>query len=130
MLASRRPIQTPRIVRTHPKGTLRIQAATFRYKNAKEALLIVLQQLQKADSNFLGRLSRDRRCIGRTRRTLARRREDLYPGRPDLQDSSSEEVADGWFLGTNTSTPQKMDIIRTAADVAGLKFGEHIVVDL
>ena len=128
VLASRQP--APRVSRTHPKGTLRVQGATFSYRNAKEALHVVLQQLQEADSGFLSRLSREPRCIGRTRRTLARRREDLYPHRPDLQTKQSVEVADGWFLGTNTSTPQKMAIIRAAADVAGLKFGEDIVVDL
>lgn len=123
-------LQTHRIVRPHPKGILRIREATFRYGNAKEALRIILQQLQKADPNFLERLSRDPRCIGRSRRTLARRREDLYPRRPDLQAAQSVEIADGWFLGTNTSTRQKVAILRAAADVAGLKFGEDIVVYL
>lgn len=129
VLASRRSIPTPQVVRTHPKGTLRVQGSTFRYRNAKEALCIVLQQLQKADSSFLSRFSRDPRCIGRTRRTVARRREDLYPGRPDLQAKQCVQVVDGWFVGTNTNTPQKVTIIRVAADVAGLKFGEDIVVD-
>ena len=130
VLASRRFTLAPQATRTQPKGTLRIHAATFHYRNAKEALLIVLQQLHKADSSFLDRFSRDPRCIGRARRTLARRREDLYPGRPDLQAKQSVEVAAGWLLGTNTSTPQKVAVIRAAADVAGLTFGEDIVVDL
>lgn len=130
ILASRQITLAPQVTRTHPKGTLQIQAATFHYRNAKEALLIVLQQLHKADSTFLDRLSRDPRCIGRARRTLARRREVLYPGRPDLQAKQSVEIAAGWFLGTNTSTPQKVAILRAAADVAGLTFGKDVVVDL
>ncbi len=130
VLASRQSVQKQRTIRTHPKGTVRVKEATFRYRNAKEALCIVLLQLQRADTSFLGRLSGDPRCNGRTRRTLARRREDLYPGREDLQAKQSVEIADGWFLGTNTNTPQKVAIIRAAADVAGLKFGEDIVVDL
>ena len=119
-----------RNARPPAKGTLRIQQATFHHESAKEALCIVLQQLQKAHRSFLERLSRDPRCIGRIRRTVARRREDLYPGRPDLQTAHSAEIADGWFLGTNTSTSQKIATIRAAADVAGLKLGEDIVVDL
>ena len=63
-------------------------------------------------------------------RHRARRPEDLYPGRRDLQAKHSVEVADGWLLGTNTNTPQKKEVIRAAADVAGLKFGVDIVVDL
>ena len=129
LLASRQTVPTPKVAQPHPKGTLRIQGATFRYRNAKEALCIVLRQLQKADSSFLGRLSRDPRCIGRKRRTLARRPEDLYPNRPDLQAEQCVRVADGWFVGTNTNTPQKATIIRVAADVAGLKFGEDVVVE-
>ena len=109
---------------------MRVKEATFRYRNAKEALCIVLLQLQRVDNSFLGRLSGDPRCNGRTRRTLARRREELYPGREDLQAKQSVEIADGWFLGTNTSTTEKLAIIRAAADVAGLKFGEDVVVDL
>ena len=130
VLASRQSVQASRTVQPHPKGDLRIREATFRYRNAKEALLIILQELQKDDSSFLDRLSRDPRCIGRSRRAVARRREYLYPGRPDLQADQSVEVADGWFLGTNTSTPQKETIIRAAADVAGLKLGEDILIDL
>ena len=130
VLASRQANQAPPVRRTHPKGTLQIESSTYRYRNAKELLCIVLRHLQSRDPGFLGRLARDPRCNGRTRRTLARRPEDLYPGRSDLQAKHSVEVADGWLLGTNTNTPQKKEVIRAAADVAGLKFGVDIVVDL
>lgn len=125
------PSQQPPVRRPHPKGTLQIQGATYRYSNAKEALCTVLQQLQKRDPSFLARLARHPKCVGRSRRTLAQRREDLYLGQgPDFQAKHSVEVVDGWFLGTNTNTPHKKDTVRAAAEVAGLIFGKDIVVDL
>ena len=131
VLASRQPNQTTPVRRTHPKRTLQIQGVAYHYRNAKEALCIVLQQLQKRDPAFLARLARHPQCIGRNRRTLAQRREELYTS----QDAAfltkhSVEVVDGWFLGTNTNTPHTKETIRAAADVAGLKLGQDIVVDL
>ena len=53
-----------------------------------------------------------------------------YLQMPEFLTKHSVEVVDGWFLGTNTNTPHKKETIRAAADVAGLKLGQDIVVDL
>ena len=124
------PIEVRQSTRKHTRGMLRIQATEYPYRNAKEALCTILRHLQRDDPEFLARLAVHPKCIGRNRRTLARRPEDLYPGRSDLYAKHTEPIADGWLLGTNTSTSQKVATIRAAAEVAGLKLGLDLVVDL
>ena len=124
------PEAGPQSRRRRARGKLRIRTTEIPYENAKDALCKILRHLQQADPSFLKRLSEHPDCIGRSRRTLARRPEDLYPNRPDLQADQCASIADGWFLGTNTSTPQKLVTLRAAAEVAGLKYDEDLVVDL
>lgn len=67
---------------------------------------------------------------GRKRRYLARRPENLYPDRPDLARDHSIEVRPGWWMGTNVSVSRIEKIIRMACNVAGLKYGRDLRVNL
>jgi len=110
-------------------GTLTLAGKQYSYKDAKNAMLIVLRELAKLDPSFLERCSQHPDAQGRTRRYLARRAEDLYPERPDLQ-GHHEILPGGWVVATNLNNVLKMTIIKLAAEVAGLQFGRDLIVNL
>jgi predicted type IV restriction endonuclease len=110
------------------RGTLILRAKTYPYNNAKEAMVIVLRELAKNDSTFLQRCAQHPDAQGRKRRYIARAVDELYPDRPDLREFN-EALPGGWFVSTNLNNVLKKSIIRLAAQVAGLHFGEDIVVD-
>lgn len=99
------------------------------YRNAKDAMILVLSRLAERDPTFLERCSHHKAFQGKKRRHIARRTADLYPGRPDLE-SEHAKLPGNWFLGTNISNRQKMGLIKAATEVAGLTFGQDVAVDL
>ena len=109
-------------------GTLILQGKAFRYANAKDAMVIVLRELAARDPSFLQRCSQHPDAQGRTRQYIARTPEELYPARPDLRDYR-EELPGGWFVATNLNNVLKKSIIRLAAEVAGLRFGQDVTVE-
>lgn len=110
-------------------GTLTLRGKSCAYASAKEAMLIVLETLARDDPTFLERCSRHREFNGRKRRHIAKTLEDLYPGRPDLQESHHDSLPGGWLVGTNLNNPKKMALIKAAAEVGGLVLGKDIVID-
>jgi len=113
---------------TTRSGTLVLRDTAHSYRNAKEAMVIVLRELATADPSFLERCSQHPDAQGRTRRYIARTAEELYPDRPDLRDHQAS-LPGGWLVATNLNNVLKKTIIRLAAEVAGLKFGKDIVVE-
>ena len=90
--------------------------------------MIVLRELAKADPSFLERCSQHPDAQGRKRRYIALRPEELYPDREDLRDMR-EELPGGWLVATNLNNVLKKTIIKLAAEVAGLKFGNDVIVE-
>jgi hypothetical protein len=109
-------------------GVLKIKGKSFRYRNAKEAMVTVLQQLVKADEDFLERFSKHPGNQGRKRRYVAKTPAELYPDRDDLWEYC-EKLPGGWLVSTNLNNVLKMTIIKNAANVAGLHFGTELIVD-
>ncbi len=109
-------------------GTLVLEGNHYPYKNAKEAMLIVLKELSRLDPSFLERCAQHPDAQGRKRRHIARTVEELYPDRPDLQDLF-ENISDDWLVATNMSNKLKRTVIRLATEVAGLTFGEDVIID-
>ena len=72
----------------------------------------VFRLLAKEDPTFLEKFATLKH--GRRRRYLAQNREELYPGRLDLVEKASAEVAPGWWLGTHYSR----ESIRKVLDLA------------
>jgi hypothetical protein len=108
-------------------GTLTLCGKSFRYGNAKEAMIIVLRELAQNDPTFLQRCSQRPDAQGRKRQYIAKTPEELYPDRPDLREYR-EELPGGWFVATNLNNVLKKSIIRLAAEVAGLTFGKDVLV--
>jgi hypothetical protein len=98
-------------------------------RNAREVLVRVFEALANNDPIFLERFASLPKH-GRTRRYLARAREELYPGRPDLVSEFSHELRPGWWLGINLSRNAIERIIRMACEVAGLRYGGDLKVNL
>ena len=110
-------------------GTLVLLGKTYEYSNAKEAMLTVLRELALREASFLERCAQHPDAQGRKRRYIARTPEAPYPDRPDLHGYHAV-LPGGWVAATNLNNVLKVTLIRLAADVAGLVFGEDIVVDL
>ena len=121
---------TATVVSTSPRlgnHELVLLGKKFPYRNATEAVTIVLGELARTDTSFLGRCFQHPRNRGRKRRHIARSLAELYPGRPDLE-VYHQRLPGGWLLGTNISNVQKTNVILLAADCAGLKIGSDIDV--
>ena len=102
----KKEMSIPQNPTTPRRGTLVISGEEFNYRDANDAVVIVLRELQSANPTFLQRLSQHPRCRGKTRRYVAQRSEDLYPDRPDLR-TYHKLISDNWLLGTNINNQTK-----------------------
>ncbi|MDD9802280.1 MAG: hypothetical protein OXU53_06970 [Deltaproteobacteria bacterium] len=85
----------------------------------------VLKMFQKRDADFMERFAPQ--TVGRTRRLVARNRNDLFD-RDDLVSDNSVELEDGWWMGTYLSKGNVRDYIKTACQIAGVKFGSDLTL--
>ena len=92
----------------------------------REMLVDVLRQLAARDPRFLQSYSEGQ---GRSRRFLARNPEAIHPGRRDLCHYTAE-VCGGWWVGTNYSRVDVRRLLRAACEVAGLKWGVDLIVEI
>lgn len=113
---------------TTRSGRLVLLGKAHAYHNAKDAMVIVLREFAKTDPSFLERCSQHPDAQGRKRRYIARTPEELYPDREDLRDMR-ESLPGGWMVATNLNNVLRKNIIRLAAEVAGLSFGKDVVVE-
>ena len=109
------------------KGDLVIRGSQFSYKDCQEAMVIVLRELARLDSDLLQRCNQDPAFRGKKRRYLAQRVEDLFPDRPHLR-KRHVRLEGGWLVSTNLNNPTKESIIKAAVKVAGLALGRDVVV--
>lgn len=124
-----RPIPTRTTSESSRRGKLVLLGKEHAYHNAKDAMVIVLEEFAKSDASFLERCSQHPDAQGRKRRYIARTPEELYPDREDLREMR-EELPGGWLVATNINNVLKKTIIRLATEVAGLSFGKDVIVDL
>lgn len=109
-------------------GTLTVRGRAFRYNNAIEALTTILRELAEADATFLQRCAQHPDVQGRLRKYLGRSPEELYPHREDLREMI-ESLPGGWLVATNLNNLTKKNIIKAAAEVAGLNYGRDVSVE-
>ncbi len=98
----------------------------LKVNSAREAMTTIFKRLQQRDTTFFNRFISVPH--GKKRRYLARDRYELYPDRPDLCELHSIEIEPGWWMGTNYSKGNILQIIQLACEVAGLQFGTDIKV--
>lgn len=88
------------------------------------ALAELLVKFQDMSHEFMDKFASQTK--GRTRRLVAKSRDDLYD-QSDLVDFSLD-LKNGWWLGTNISTSQVRRHIKTACQIAGVKFGSELTL--
>lgn len=88
---------------------------TYPARSARDMIEQVFKLLAKADPAFLEKFATLKH--GKKRRYLAKNRQDLYPGRPDLAEVHSVEIAPGWWLGTHYSHRSFNNILTLAFEV-------------
>jgi hypothetical protein len=119
--------RAPRPTRRTGPMPFRLRGREFQARSAIEVLITVLEQLSSSDQGFLERFAaRPKR--GR-RRYVARDREELYPGRPDLS-QHSHRLSSGWWVGKNYSKREIKQMLEMACEVAGIRFGSDLIVNL
>lgn len=109
-------------------GSLILQGTKRPYSTAKEAMLIVLNEMAQKDPSFLQRCYQHPDNRGNKRAYIAPTLDELFPDRPDLSENNAP-LPGGWFVTTNINNTRKKSIIRMATEVAGLKFGNDVIVD-
>lgn len=97
-------------------------------RNGRDLLIKVFECLSDRDNTFLERFA-SRPKHGRKRRYLARTVSELYPGRPDLEEYSAR-LKSGWYIGTNLSRASVQKVIKMGCEVAGIKFGKDLIVNV
>ena len=88
----------------------------------------VFDELAKRDPTFLERFAALPKH-GRKRRYLARNKEDLYPGSPHLV-VNAYQLRPGWWCDPHASRAGIARRIRMACDVAEMRYGEDLTVNL
>jgi hypothetical protein len=100
---------------------------TFPVTDGSQIFVDILRHFAKLDSGFPERYSAVVRRLGRKRPYVARSRQALYPGKPHLL-SQTAEFAPGWFVGTNEGNEKKIDLLRHACRVLGLRWNHDLKV--
>ena len=93
-------------------------------KSAKQTLIEIIERFQRLDGMFMERFAL--RTSGRTRRLVATTRDQLYDKREF--DKYSEELNNGWWIGTNLNQALVRRHIVTACDVKGIRFGSRLTL--
>lgn len=95
------------------------------HRSGKDVMIAILRLFADRDPTFLQRFVA--RPHGKKRRWVSQDKAELYPGRSDLQESCSEELRPGWWVGTNYSAEYDMPrIIQAACEVYGIAFGRDL----
>ena len=89
-------------------------------------LLAILREFDQRDSSFMERFAAKTRT---TKRHLVDRNPDnLYIGSPQLKKKYSQELGNGWWLGTNLSKSDVVRYVETACDIVGVKYGSRLTL--
>jgi hypothetical protein len=93
------------------------------------AIIWLLSRLMGREDTAHPRKWHCRTKHGRKRRYLARTKEELYPGSPHLA-VNAYQLRPGWWCDTHASKAGIARRIRMACDVAGVRYGEDLIVNL
>lgn len=99
-----------------------------RTKSVADALEGILRELAERDPTFLERFA-PLSQYGRKVQYVARSREELNPERPDLV-NNAREFRPGWWMYARLSNQQKENVIKKACEVAGVRYGTDLRVNL
>jgi hypothetical protein len=90
----------------------------------------IFEKLIEKDTDFLERFKSIKH--GRKRRYVSDTKEGLYPGNPELAQNPAHfhRLSTGDYIGINYRKRSIEEIIKLAAEVAGIQFGVDLVIYL
>ncbi len=91
---------------------------------AYRTLAGVLKEFHRRDPQFMERFAAQ--TVGRKRQLVARDRKNLYPDTPDLVEKMSLDLGNDWWLGHNLNADTIRRRIKTACEIAGVKYGSQL----
>ena len=106
-----------------------ILGKAFPCKSATDAMVEVFKELERRKPGFYQRFYNSRWNRGKTRRVIAQDPGELYDDPGLKRKRYYRSLGGGWFIGTNNSKGAIERHIDKAAKVAGLTFGEDIIVN-
>ena len=92
--------------------------------SARQTLIQIIKRFHRLDEMFMEQFAL--RTSGRTRRLVATTRDQLYDKR-DF-DKYSEDLNNGWWIGTNLNQDMIRKHIVTACEVKGISFGSRLTL--
>ena len=110
-----------------PRSGYRLFGQDFQTRCAKETFVALLRHFAELEPAFPARFQQAARGIGRSRRYVGRTPQEVYPMKPGLW-KHTEPYAPGWLVGTNESDAKKLELLKLAFQVMGLRFGRDVQV--
>ena len=103
---------------------------TFPAKDGNDIFVGILRHFAEFDEMFPERYQKAVSKIGRKRCYVARTPHEVYPGKKNLIRSATQQIAPGWFVGTNENNAKKLKLLRKACDVLKLEWGKDLKVQM
>ncbi len=103
--------------RSYNKFILDFDGEDKEFPYISDLLIHLLLRLRKSDVNLFEKLYASMK--NKKRKWIAKNIMELYEQRPDLCRKHNKKIDEGWYLGTNYSTREFKDFIRTACEFAG-----------
>lgn len=127
--AGSRPTKTPpKPQPATPRGTkitgFILENRTVETGTAYRTLAEVLKEFHRRDPQFMERFAAQ--TVGSKRHLVSRDRNALYPDRPDFVRKASMDLENGWWFGHNIGAATIRNRIRTACEIAGVRFGSEL----
>jgi hypothetical protein len=115
------------IVVQRKRGNMSVEVAgrTTPVANLKDAYITILTQLVKIRPSLFQQLLKEGND---RRRWLAMTAEALFPLSPHLARQHAHQIAPNWYVDTNVSKAQIEVRLLRAAQVAGHRFGDDVVI--
>ena len=98
---------------------------TKHYNTGADLIAGVFNLLANREPDFLHRYRAQ--YPGKTNPLIAPSRDQLYPRRPESR-RTARKIHGGWWIGTYSSSGEKLKLIRQACELAGIEFGSDLVV--
>lgn len=96
-----------------------LDGESVRTKTAKDALIQILKKFHDTVPGFMVSFASETKT--KKRNVVAKNPADLYLGRPDLVETASSDMGNGWWLGTNMNGSTIRKKIEIACRVAGVR---------
>ena len=101
-----------------------LENRTVETGTAYRTLAEVLKEFHQRDPNFMERFAAQ--TVGSKRRLVSQDRNALYPDRPDFVRKASLDLGNGWWFGHYIGAATIRNRIRTACEIAGVKYGSQL----